>query len=155
MTAAVKNWKTGEGIVIYGNSGQVLKKTKADRYLFLHRIKSHLNNEKNLIEFYVDKEMPPMEKFYSIIESEFDYEIAKQLKKQIEKICEAGEKTKKYIDNMLEIVHDLRNLENRKKQAEFIIKNYKQNSSYVFSILDGKKINNDQLIKLVTKNYES
>jgi hypothetical protein len=155
MIESVNQWKKGEGIVIYGNGGQILKKTKSDRYLILHRIKSTLSNEKNLIEFYIDKEMPSCEEFSKIIETEFDYEIAIQLKREIEKICEAGEKTKKYIDHILEVVHDIRMVETRKEQALMIKKNFKENSALVFCVLDNKEISKEQWSKLINQNYES
>jgi hypothetical protein len=155
MIESVNQWKKGEGIVIYGNDGQILKKTKSDRYLILHRVKSTLSSEKNLIEFYIDKEMPSCEEFSKIIETEFDYEIAIQLKNEIEKICEAGEKSKKYIDHILEVVHDIRTVETRKEQALMIKRNFKENSSFVFSVLDGKIITKEQWAKLINQNYES
>lgn len=151
MCKSVKQWQKGEGIVLYGNNGQVLKKTKADRYLYLHRIKSTLNNEKNLLEFYVDREMPSAADFTKIIETEFDFEIAKDLNQQIEKICEAGEKAKKYIDNMLEMIHDIRKVETRKEQAEMIKKNYQSDASYAFAILDNKPISKDQWLKIIAQ----
>jgi hypothetical protein len=155
MIESVNQWKKGEGIVIYGNNGQILKKTKSDRYLILHRIKSTLSNEKNLIEFYIDKEMPSCEAFSKIIETEFDYEIAVQLKSEIEKICEAGEKARKYIDHILEVVHDIRMVETRKEQALMIKKNFKENSALVFCVLDNKEITKEQRAKLINQNYES
>ena len=89
--------------------------------------------------------------------TDFDFEIALQLKDDIEKICIAGEYTKKYIDNILEMVHDIRRVESRKEQAEMIKRNYKENSSYAFCILDNKIITNQQWVKLITQklNYES
>jgi hypothetical protein len=155
MIESVNQWKKGEGIVIYGNKGQTLKKTKSDRYLVLHRIKSTLSNEKNLIDFYIEKEMPSSEDFYKIIETEFDYEIAIQLKNEIKKICDAGEKSKKYIDYILEVVHDIRKVATRKEQALMIKRNFQENSSLVFCILDGKIITKDQWAKLINQHFES
>ena len=99
--------------------------------------------------------MPSYEDFYKTIETEFDYEIATQLKLEIEKICNTGEKTKKYIDYILEVAHDIRKVETRKEQAEMIKRNFNENSSYVFSILDGKEITKQQYEKLINQNYES
>jgi len=101
--------------------------------------------------------MPSCEEFYKKIESDFDFEIALQLKDEIEKICNAGDSVKKYIDNILEMVHDIRKVESRKEQAEMIKRNYHENSSYAFSILDNKQISRIQWIKLITQklNHES
>jgi hypothetical protein len=155
MIESVNQWKKGEGIVIYGNNGQVLKKTKSDRYLLLHKIKSELNSTDNLIDFYIDNEMPSSKEFSDIIETEYDFEIAFQLKDEIEKICNAGEKAKKYIDHLLEMIHDIRNVETRKQQAEMIKRNCGENSACAFSILDNKEITKIQWFKMIKKYYES
>ena len=151
----IKGWKGKEGIVISYNNNQNRIKIKSDWYLFIHRVKSQLSSTKNLIEFYADNEMPSCEDFYKLIETEFDYEIAVQLKDEIEKICEAGEKAKKYIDHILEVLHDIRKVETRKEQAEMIKRNFQENSSFAFSILDGKIISKEQWIKLINQKYES
>jgi hypothetical protein len=151
----IKNWKGKEGIVISYNNNQNRIKLKSDWYCFIHRIKSELNSTDNLINFYIDKEMPLTENFNKIIETEFDYEIAVQLKDEIEKICNAGEKAMKYIDHLLEVVHDIRKVETRKEQAEMIKRNCRENSSYAFSILDNKEIIKVQWFKLIKKYYES
>jgi hypothetical protein len=150
----IKYWKGKEGVVISYNNGQNRIKLKSDWYLFIHRVKSQLNSENNLIEYYVDCEMPSCEDFYKKIETEFDYEIVVQLKDQIQKICDAGKLSKKYIDNILDMIHDIRKVETRKEQAEMITRNYKENSSYAFSILDNKEITKQQWIKLLHKFYE-
>lgn len=151
ISESIKQWKGKEGVVVSYNNGQNRIKLKSDWYLFIHRVKSQLNSQNNLIEYYVDSEMPLCEDFYKKIETEFDFEIALQLKSEIEKICTAGECTKKYIDNMLDVVHDIRKFKSRKEQAEMIKRNYKENSSYVFSILDNKPISKIQWIKLITQ----
>jgi hypothetical protein len=155
ISECIKHWKGKEGIVISYNNGQNRIKLKSDWYNWLHRIKSQLSSTKNLIDFYIEKEMPSYEDFYKIIETEFDYEIAIQLKWELEKICEAGEKSKKYIDHILEVVHDIRTVETRKEQALMIKRNFKDNSSFVFSVLDGKIISKEQWTKLINQNYES
>jgi hypothetical protein len=151
----IKNWKGEEGVVISYNNSQNRIKFKSLWYLFCHRVKSQLRSTKNLIEFYIEKEIPSYEDFYKTIETEFDYEIAIQLKWEMEKICEAGEKAKKYIDHILEVLHDIRKVETRKEQAEMIKRNFQENSSFVFCILDGKIITKEQWTKLINLNYES
>jgi len=155
MIESVNHWKKGEGIVIYGNNGQVLKKTKSDRYLLLHKIKSQLNSTDNLIDFYIEKGMSSFENFSKIIETEFDFEIAVQLKDEIEKICNAGEKSNNCIDNLIEMVHAIRRVETRKEQAEMIKRNCSDNSAYAFAILDNKEITKLQWFKMIKKYYES
>jgi hypothetical protein len=155
IAESIKYWKGKEGIVVSYNNGQNRIKIKSDWYLFIHRIKSQLSSTKNLIDFYIEKEMPSYDNFYKTIETEFDFEIAVQLKEELLKICEAGEKSKKYIDHILEVVHDIRTVETRKEQALMIKRNFKENSSFVFSVLDGKIITKEQWTKLINQNYES
>jgi hypothetical protein len=155
IAESIKYWKGKEGIVVSYNNGQNRIKLKSDWYLFIHRVKSQLSSTKNLIDYYIKREMPSYEEFYKIIETEFDFEIVVQLKEEIEKICNAGEKAKKYIDHILEVLHDIRTVETRKEQALMIKRNFKENSSFVFSILDGKIITKEQWMKLINQNYES
>lgn len=152
IAETIKHWKGKEGIVISYNNGQNRIKLKSDWYLFCHRVKSQLNSRSNLIEYYVDSEMPSCIDFYKKIETEFDFEIALQLKEEIEKICSTGAYVKKYIDNILDVIHDIRNFKSRKEQADMIKRNYKENSSYVFAILDNKPISKMQWIKLINQN---
>lgn len=154
IAETIKQWKGKEGIVVSYNNGQNRIKLKSDWYLFCHRVKSQLNSQNNLIEYYIDCEMPECEDFYKKIETEFDFEIALQLKDEIEKICEAGNLSKKYIDNILEMIHDIRKVESRKEQAEMIKRNYQENSSYAFSILDNKPISKPQWFKLITQKIK-
>jgi hypothetical protein len=154
IAETIKHWKGKEGIVISYNNGQNRIKLKSDWYCFIHRVKSQLNSLNNLIEYYVDSEMPSCEDFYKKIEIDFDFEIAIQSKDQIEKICDAGELTKKYIINIQEIVRDIRGVETRKEQAEMIKRNYRENSGYVFSVLDNKPISKMQWIKLIHQKLE-
>lgn len=151
IAETIKNWKGKEGIVISYNNGQNRVKLKSDWYLFCHRVKSRLNSQNNLIEYYIDSEMPFYEDFYKTIETDFDFEIASQLKDEIEKICIVGESCKKYIDNILEMIHDIRKVESRKEQAEMIRRNYKENSAYAFSVLDNKEISRVQWVKLINQ----
>jgi hypoxanthine-guanine phosphoribosyltransferase len=52
-------------------------------------------------------------------------------------------------------VHDIRTVETRKEQAEMIKRNFQENSSFVFCVLDGKIITKEQWTKLINQNYES
>jgi hypothetical protein len=151
----VKTWKGLEGVVVSYNKNQNRIKIKSDWYLFCHRIKTQLNSESNLIEYYVETGMLENEDFYKKIETEFDYEIAVQLKDEINKICDAGAVAKKYIGNMIESIHGIRNVESRKQKAEMIKTNYKENSSFAFTLLDNKPLTNLQWIKLINQKIQN
>ena len=147
----IKQWKGKEGIVLTYNSGQNKLKFKSDWYNFVHRIKSHLNSTENLIEYYINSKMPDADTFLNKIETDYDYEVAIQLKDEISRICKAGEEVKKIICNMKDFVKSIRGFKTRKQQAEHILTTYGNvnRSSFVFSLLDGKEISNIQILKLI------
>ena len=151
----IKDWKGKEGIVLTYNKGQNKIKIKSDWYCFAHRVKSYLNSENHLIEYYLQCEMPNPEDFFKKIEIEFDFEIAQQLSPLINQICEAGEKSKKCIKILEEVVHDLRNLSTRKEIAEAISRNYKSHSALAFCLLDRKTITFKQYTDLIKENLEN
>ncbi len=152
IASVIKEWKGKEGIVLTYNKGQNKVKIKSDWYCWIHRIKTQLNTESNLIEYYVDSDMPASEDFFKKIEKEFDYEIACQLESEISKIVEKGNGVKTIVQNMKDFVASIRKFETRKQQAEYILLNYKMSnrSQFVFSLLDGKELTKEQLIKLMT-----
>jgi len=155
LSEMVKNWKGKEGVVLVYNNGQNRVKLKSLWYCSLHRIKSQLNSINNLLEYYVSHQMPSYEDFYQKIETDFDFEIAEQLKDQLLKISETGEKCKKTVANMKDFCSSIRGFENRKQQAEHIMTTYKSRSSYVFNLLDGKELSDIQWIKLISSELSS
>lgn len=153
IAEAIKKWKGKEGVIVSYNNGQNRIKLKSDWYNWLHRIKSKLSSENNLIEYYVDSEMPSFQEFFKKIEKEFDFEIATQLEHEILKICKAGEKAKECVENMVDFVASIRSFNSRKDQARHIISSYEKcgRAPFVFSILDGKQLEKNQLIKLINQ----
>lgn len=153
----IKSWKGKEGVVLTYNNGQNKLKFKSDWYVFISRIKSQLNSTNNLIEYYIQSKMPSKDDFYKKIETDYDYEIAIQLKDEISKICICGEETKKVIHNMKDFVNSIRGFENRKQQAEHILSTYghQQRSSFVFSLLNGKELDDNQIFKLMNQILEN
>lgn len=147
----VKDWKGAEGIVLTYNKGQNKIKIKSDWYCWVHRIKSQLNSENNLVEYYVDCNMPDAESFFKKIENEYDYEIAAQLKNEIDNICLFGEKAREIILDLKKFASSIQSFENRKEQAKHIILTYGKSllTPYVFAFLDEKELDKKQIIKLI------
>ena len=147
----VKEWKGKEGVVLSYNNNQNRIKLKSLWYITIHRIKSQLNSENNLIDFYVECGMPEHSVFQNKIEKEFDFEIAEQLKDEILRISEIADKVKREIEHMKEFAHTMGRFETRKEQARYVMENYgkSKKSSFVFDILDGKELSIPQLTKLM------
>jgi len=151
ISNAVKIWKGQEGVVLIYNKNQNRVKIKSDWYVWLHRIKTELSSENRLIEFYIKQGLPEFEEFYKKIETEFDYEVAKQFEKDILKLCDVGYTVKSIINSMKQFIHSIRNIETRKEQAAIITNSYgpSNRSGMLFTLLDGKELNNQQIEKLI------
>lgn len=154
----VKYWKGQEGIVISYNNGQNRIKLKSDWYKFIHRAKSKLSSKNNLLEYYLDLNMPSFEDFYRKIELHFDFEIANQLEDLIRQVCESGDKAKIKLNEINEFIVTINNLPSRRDQADQIFKKYEPNKlvTLAFSKLDGKSPTRKDLHKLLIRllDYE-
>jgi hypothetical protein len=152
----VKEWKGKEGIVISYNNNQNRIKIKSDWYCWIHKIKSKLNSESNLIEFYVNEGLPSYKKFYNIIKNNFDWELAEQMKNEISRMVDCGKKVKKIITGMYGFIDTIKHYSTRKEQAQQIISSYgggqNNRESMLFNLLDGKDLSKDQLMKLMHQN---
>ena len=147
----VKEWKGKEGVVLSYNNNQNRIKLKSLWYITIHKIKSRLNSEKNLIEYFVKCGMPNESDFRKKLETDFDFEIVEQLKDEISTICKTGDGVRREIESMKYFVKTIKRFESRKRQARYILDEYKasKRAPFVFDILDGKEMSDSQLIKLM------
>lgn len=149
MVESVKLFQNCEGIVIYAENGQILKKSKAEKYLLLHKLKSTLSSENNLIDLFLQLNRPTYDKFYSHIEKTFDFEIAETVKDTLQKICDKYCEIELKIEQIKTFIgfRILPENDSRKDQAAQIIQNYQDiYRSIAFMILDGREID-DKVIK--------
>lgn len=149
----VAQWPSGEGIVIYGNNGQTLKKVKTPRYLRLHKLKSELSSRANLLEYYVSLGLPEYEAFFETIKTTFDFELATQLQGEISKVSQAGKQVGKILNHMRQFVRELSHCPTRKEQARQIMQSYggekNSRSGMAFKLLDGKPLESSDYLKLL------
>jgi hypothetical protein len=159
MREDVAQWAAGEGIVIYGNNDQTLKKVKALRYLRLHKLKSELSSRANLLEYYVSLGLPSYEEFFETIKNTFDFELANQLQGEISKVCDAGKQVSKIVEHMRQLVRELSHCTTRKDQAQVIMQSYggEKNSraGMAFKILDSKPLEDSDYLKLLWQSLKN
>jgi hypothetical protein len=149
MLGAVEALQGQEGICVYCNRGQDIRKVKSAWYLALHKMKSELASIDKVIDLWLTLDQPDFHTFYEHIASNFDYELAQQNLGYISKICEASKEVDKIIAAMHEFVSErVKPLPTRAEQAKVIIGAYgKTNrSGFCFSILDGRPIKEDNEI---------
>jgi len=154
IVEAVKFWKGQEGVVLNYNNNQNKIKIKSQWYCWIHKVKSQLNSDKALLKLYIEENMPNYKTFYQIIETNYDFEIAEQLKTNLQRIVEAGEEVNKKIKNIKQLIKHVSKLNSRKEQAKAIIETFSPTNpeliSVAFSFLDDKK-NISQIEKLIEK----
>lgn len=97
----VEQWTSQEGIVLYFNNGQLLKKMKSEWYCKLHNLKSSLSSFSKIAEcMYLNGFLVVSEKFnraevakntYKFIQNQFDFEIAEFIKPTVKSILDRFE----------------------------------------------------------------
>lgn len=149
MLGKVEAFKDKEGIIIYGNRGQVLKKVKSAHYLMLHHFKENATIE-NVLCLYLEYGCPDYNSFVDILGTKFDWECVEYVRGIVSKICDAEREVNKIITGLTKSVGEVRLLDTRKKQALKIFEKYGQGSraGMCFTILDHGQINNEQKKKL-------
>jgi len=151
MKVAVEKFEDCEGIVVYSSDGQTLKKTKALKYLRLHRILAGLENEENVIDMFIDQGCPHYSDFYNYFCTNFDYEVAENLRGQISRTVDAWKECGRMIEGMNRSVDEVRKISTRKEQAAHILSSWgnTNRASFAFKMLDNKELNHDDKKKLM------
>jgi hypothetical protein len=148
MMEAVKKFKGVEGICVYYNHGQQIRKVKATEYLMLHHFKSDLRLE-NVLDLYLMYDRPNYKDFIERITQEFDWECLQYIQGFASKVCDTSTEVNQIIDSMKKFADSVRNL-SRKEAAEKILSSYGKTSrsDYVFGFLSNRQIDNKSLKKL-------
>ena len=100
LLAEVLAFKGKEGVCLYYNQDQHIKKVKGAAYLALHAFKSDLSIN-NLLEVYVEQGRPSYTDFYNYIAEHFDYECAEAAKGNASILCDANKEVVKIVDHMI------------------------------------------------------
>lgn len=159
MLDDVKTWEGKEGLCIYSNKDQSIRKVKSEWYLTLHRMKSELGSFGRVVDVFFVLDMPSYTDFYNQISEIYDFEIANLCIPHISIICDGwkivGDIVKgmeQFVNNTLLTVQAKGGTSAiRKKQAELTFNAYGKTNraGYVFSLLDGKGLDKDAYKKLL------
>jgi hypothetical protein len=150
MLAAVEAFKGQEGICVYCNHGQDIRKVKSAWYLALHRMKSELGSFERLVDFYFEQGCPDYEAMYQLIVNHFDYELAETYRGDVSRIASAMKEVNQLIAKMQEKVNGLKTV-SRKDAAAVILQAYgdTNRAGMAFKLLDNKPLAKDDLKKLL------
>jgi hypothetical protein len=139
-----------EGFCLYFKNDQHIVKVKTSYYLKLHRLKSELRSYDRVVDFYFENDQPSYTEFYNIVSETLDYEIAEQIRGQISKICDCMKEVNNIVDFMKKYVANNKHKSRKEFAVETIQRWGKTNrQSMVFTLLDGKELDKNQLKKLL------
>lgn len=152
----VKLWQDREGVVLYHEPTQTLKKAKADFYLARHRLKSHISSISNLVDFYMTTSKDAdYNAFFKVVEESLDFELATQAAKDIQKVVDSHQQIKLDcfgVEGYTSIVKELA----RKEAAQKIMARYNDwCKSYAFMSLDNKPMPDKMLADLILEKCKN
>ena len=141
-----------EGVVIYDESGQVLKKIKTLRYLMLHRVFTGVKTVDHLFDLYVEYGCTYRENFEALLATNFDWELVTALTPLMDELYN---KIRLITYKIMQINVYLINPDfialDRKGKAQKILELFPDCSGIAFSILDGKDLDPHRLWKTFIK----
>ena len=157
MLTAVEHFKDLEGLCIYFNLGQDIKKVKGAWYLALNRFKSDCTLD-NILDLFLANGMPDHDTFKGLIEKEFDFECMTMAMPFVSQICEAHKKVQGIVKHMESLVYgmDGSSKSGRKQAAAEIHKAYGPTgrASFIFTLLDKKELTKEHYKKLIMQSLE-
>jgi hypothetical protein len=150
MLAAIEDLKGKEGLCVYCNKGQDIRKVKSAWYLALHRMKTELGSYERVVDFYFNMNRPTYQEYYDFIVKNYDYELAEQCRGNISKICQGMKEVDLIIAAMRAKVEPLKKLV-RKDAAAIILQAYgnTNRSGMAFNLMDGHELKTDDVKKLL------
>ena len=119
MIEAVAEFEGTEGVCVYYNKDQWIRKIKSTWYLALHRMKSDLGTQERVIEVYFALGKPSYQEFMERISETFDYEVIKMARGHISRVCDAVKEVNKIVEGMHRFVKKMEGIERDGSLAGF------------------------------------
>jgi hypothetical protein len=136
-----------EGVVIYDESGQNLKKIKTLRYLQLHRVFTGVKTVNHILELWKEYGCTERENFETLLATNFDWELVESLKGLLDEFFNKLSHIQNKIKTIRVLLSNYKNLP-RKDIAQIIFTELGAWSSIAFEILDNKSHKIEKLFEL-------
>jgi hypothetical protein len=151
MHAAVEVFQGVEGLCVYCNYDQDIRKIKGVDYLARHRMKDELGSFERVVDFYFTQGKPSFNDFYKAIEDTVDYETAQECIGDASRIVEGMKEVNKIVDGFKNFIAKFNGELTRKQMAMEIMQAYGNTNrcAYAFKILDGKSLEDKEYKKLL------
>lgn len=137
----LKDKDTIEGVVVYANNGQILKKVKTPRYLYLHRVFTGIKSVDHLFDLWTAHDAPDRVVFEHQLSTEYDWELVNSLRHLMDEMFMKWKQIqtqlswmKTYLSNPEFLMLD------RKERAQIILKMFPDHSGFAFALMDQKSI---------------
>lgn len=155
MLETIKIFKGIEGLCVYYDNDQKIRKVKTADYLLRHHLKSKISFE-DVLDIYIKCGKPNNYKFfYEQIKKEYDFESLEFLEDYLEKIFIISEKIEVMFKEFKIFASKLKQIGLTKKEAaEQIFSTNKQNSFFIFQFFYDKEIDNRQYKQLFLDIYK-
>ena len=135
-----------EGVVVYDETGQILKKIKTLRYLELHRVFTGIKSVNHLFDLFVEYGCTNRENFEALLATNYDWELVTTLKELLDELYAKWNLIK---NQVFWIEMYLRNPDflelDRKEKAQKILELFPNCSGIAFALLDNKEITPQKL----------
>lgn len=158
MKQSVEAFEGKEGLCVYFNYGQDIRKVKGAEYLYLHRAKSDIASIEKVIDLYLDFSTTlgrhaSYNEFFAYLETSYDYEIATMARGHVSDICDAIKEVRKIIHGMNNFLTPIMcaNLP-RKDVAQKVMQAYGKSTGrtgLVFKLYDRKPLISDDIKRLL------
>jgi hypothetical protein len=137
-----------EGVVIYANGGQILKKVKTPRYLYLHRVFTGVKTVDHLFDLFVEYGCTHRENFEALLATNFDWELVATLKDLLDELYTKWNLIKNRVGWIEMYIRNPDFIElDRKRKAQKILEILPDCSGIAFALLDNKETTPHKLWK--------
>ena len=139
-----------EGVVMYEHlEGQILKKLKTTRYLYLHRIFTGVKTVDNLFDVWKQSDFLFYYEFKEWLETQYDHELVVSLDKLIHELFVIRDSiVGTYRDIVAFTQENGFSSLTRKEQAQKILAKWDKWSPIAFEVLDDKEFNMEKMYKI-------
>jgi hypothetical protein len=128
-----------EGVVLYSEDGQILKKIKTPHYLSLHKLLAGFKSFRNVVETWVQYGRPSIADFEAQIASFFDWEVLESIKPHMDTLLRKTLLVENKISEINRWARTIAYLEGRER-AEVVKREQNEWAFVAFNILNNKNL---------------
>jgi len=134
---SIKDRTDIEGMVMYADAGQCLKKIKTPSYIHKHRVYTGVKTIDHVIELWISEGCVDRQQFEALLSESYDHELVVAIEHLLNEMYIQWEMICTHVDSLKKLVDESKHL-TRKEIAKHIIETAGPWSTIAFNILDSK-----------------